>query len=105
MAAIASVAGRVIKDSRGQSTVEVTVTDDQGRLATASLPAGSSIGKYEAHTVDAQTAVTTINNTLAPALLRFQLKAQNEIDAKLESFDLSANRDKLGVNTTLGISL
>ncbi len=101
MATIASVAGRVIKDSRGQPTVEVTVTDDQGKLATASLPVGSSVGKHEAHAVDAQTAVQTIANTLAPGLLRFPMRNQEEIDKKLLTFDPA----KIGVNSTLAISM
>ncbi len=105
MATIASVASRVINDSRGQPTVEVTVTDDLGNMATASLPNGASIGKYEAHIVDAQLAVTTINTVLAPKLLRFPLNAQEEIDRQLDEFNSRSVKEKMGVNTTLGISL
>lgn len=105
MPLIASVSGRVINDSRGQQTVEVTVTDDQGRLATASLPAGSSVGKYEPVMVDAQTAVTTINTTLAPALLRTPLTTLEAVDTMLAGFDPTPNREKIGVNSLLGISL
>ncbi len=105
MAVIASIAGRIINDSRSQPTVEVTVTTDSGKLATASVPTGGSIGKYEAHMVDAETAVHTINSVIAPALLRMQLKDQQEIDDKLQTFDLSLTKEKLGVNSTLPISL
>ncbi len=105
MATIASVAGRVIKDSRGQSTVEVTVTDDQGRLATASLPTGASVGKYEAHTVDADSAVATINTVVAPLMLRSPLQSQKDLDEKLNSLDTTPNRDKIGVNSTLAVSM
>lgn len=103
MPVIASIAGRVINDSRGQPTVEVTITDDQGRIATASLPFGSSVGKYEALSVDGQTAVSTINTTLAPALLRQPLDTQQNLDQKLQSF--YAQQEKMGVNSVLGISL
>ncbi|HEY1074153.1 MAG TPA: phosphopyruvate hydratase [Patescibacteria group bacterium] len=105
MAVIASVAARVINDSRGQPTIEVTVTDDKGRIATASLPSGSSLGKYEAVTQDAQQVVNSINKVIAPALLRQPLTDQATIDAKLRSFDDTANHEKLGVNSLLGISL
>lgn len=104
MALIASIAGRVINDSRGQPTVEVTVTDDKGRIATASLPSGSSVGKYEVEPVDAQAAVHTINSVIAPALLRQPLTSQSELDAKLMAFDNSPDK-RLGVNSLLGISL
>ncbi len=105
MAIIASIASRVIKDSRSQPTVEVTVTDDRGRLATASIPGGSSVGKYEPVSIDASAASNAINTTLAPALLRMNLDNQASIDKKLQQFDPTPDRQKLGVNTTLAISL
>lgn len=104
MAQIASIAARLINDSRGQKTVEVTVTDDAGRIATASLPSGSSLGKYEAVSVDAEVAIQTINTTIAPSLIRQPLDTQKAIDEKLQSFDPSPNREHIGVNSTLGIS-
>jgi enolase len=105
MALIASVVGRIINDSRGEPTVEVTLTDDQGRIATASLPSGSSIGKYEAKTVDAKTAITTINTVIAPSLLRTPLDSQQSLDRRLMAVDPTPNREKVGVNSLLGISL
>lgn len=102
MGLIASVSGRTINDSRGQATVEVTVSDDKGNLATASLPLGSSIGKYEAKVVDAESAVTAINTTVAPALLRMSLDSQEAIDQKLKSLDPDGT---MGVNSLLGVSL
>lgn len=105
MAYIASITGRVIGDSRGQPTVEVTATDDQGHIATASLANGRSLGKYEAKTVEAESAVTTINTVITPALLRFPLADQRQLDLKLASFDSTPRREKIGVNATLAISL
>lgn len=103
MAFIASVSSRVISDSRGESTVEVTMTDDQGRLATASLPLGSSIGKYEAGSVKASQAVASITDLLAPALLRRPLTSQRDLDVWLQEF--ARDKQIKGVNTTLGVSL
>lgn len=105
MAVIGSILSRVINDSRGLPTVEVTVTDDQGHLATASVPAGSSVGKYEAKPFDAQTAVNTINTVLAPALLRTPLDSQQALDQKLLSLDPTPDRSQVGVNSLLSISL
>ncbi len=105
MSLIASVVGRLINDSRGQPTVEVTLTDDAGKVATASLPAGSSVGKYEALSVPADQAVNTINTVIAPKLLRQPLNTLQELDTLLESFDPSRGNQNIGVNSTLGISL
>ena len=105
MALIASVAGRLINDSRGKPTIEVTVTDDQGRIATASLPLGSSVGKYEAVTVDPKNALNTINSVIAPNLLRTPLDTQQSLDRRLQAFDPSPRREKIGVNSLLGVSL
>lgn len=105
MAQIASISGRAINDSRGQKTVEVTVTDDAGGVATASLPSGSSVGKYEAVMVDADAALQTINTVIAPAMIRMPLDSQRSIDEKLQSFDPTPNREHIGVNSLLGVSL
>lgn len=105
MSLIASVVGRLINDSRGQPTVEVTLTDDTGKVATSSLPSGSSVGKYEALSVPADQAVNTINTVIAPKLLRQPLTTLQELDALLETFDTTQGNQQIGVNTTLGISL
>lgn len=102
MATISSVAGRMIRDSRGQPTVEVTVSSDTGLMATASLPIGTSISSYEAPIADAATAVNTINTVIAPALLR-QSADQASVDALLRQFyDASP---QMGTNSLLGISV
>lgn len=105
MSLIASVVGRLINDSRGQPTVEVTLTDDAGKVATSSLPSGSSVGKYEALSVPADQAVNTINTVIGPRLLRQPLNSLQELDTILESFDTTRGNQNIGVNSTLGISL
>lgn len=105
MPVVASIVGRSIRDSRGQSAVEVTVTDSDGRIATASVPSGSSLGKYEAVSLDADQAVQAINTAVAPQLLRTSLDSQKVIDDKLAALDTTPNHAQLGVNATLGISL
>jgi enolase len=102
MATITSVTGRVINDSRGQPTVEVTVGSDAGMVATASLPLGSSLGRYEAPVVDAETAVTTITTVVTPALLR-QPCDMATIDTILQGLFNSA--PSMGTNSVLGVSL
>lgn len=100
---IASLAGRTINDSRGQLAVEVTVTDEVGRVATASLPSGSSVSQYEPAVVDPATAVTTINTIIAPSLIRTSLEDQRAFDTKLQELDDSTDQT-MGVNSLLGIS-
>lgn len=105
MPILASVLGRTIQDSRGQPTVEVTLTDDRGMLATASLPMGSSLGKYETPGVTADEAANIINTVLAPALLRTSVATQAELDTILQSFYTQGEPGRIGINSTLGISL
>lgn len=102
MALIASVVGRTIRDSRGQPTVEVTVSSDTGVLATASLPLGSSLGTYEAPVVAADQAVTTLQTSIVPQLLRQSCNLQ-EVDILLEKI-YTTNPD-MGTNSVLGVSL
>lgn len=102
MPVLASITGRVINESRGQPTVEVTVSSDTGLIATASLPLGSSLGRYEAPIVPAQQAVSAITNTIAPQLLR-QPCELSVIDPILSQIYITA--PEIGVNSVLGISL
>lgn len=102
MPVLTSILGRVINESRGQPTVEVTVSSDTGLIATASLPLGSSLGRYEAPIVSASQAVSTINSSLVSQLLR-QSCDFNVIDQILNQIYII--NPEIGVNSLLGISL
>lgn len=102
MAILASVAARTIYDSRRQPTVEVTLAADSGEVATASLPLGSSLGRYEAPLVASDEAVKIIEATIAPAVLRRPVESA-VIDAILHQIYTDALAR--GTNSTLGVSL
>lgn len=102
MPVLASIVGRVINESRNQPTVEVTVSSDTGLIATASLPLGSSLGRYEAPIVSASQAVETINSRIVPQLLRQPCDVAS-IDRLLG--EIYTTNPEIGVNSLLGISL
>jgi enolase len=114
---ILSIKARQIFDSRGNPTVEVDLTTDKG-LFRAAVPSGASTGIYEAlelrdndkanyHGKGVQKAVDNINKTITPALLgqNFDVTKQKEIDEFMLQLDGTENKDKLGANSILGVSM
>ena len=106
---------REILDSRGIPTVECYSQLDDGRFATASVPAGTSTGSHEAlelrdkdatryHGDGVLKAVENINSVLGPALVGMDPTKQTEIDQKLISLDGTENKTKYGGNAILAIS-
>ena len=106
---------REILDSRGVPTVECYCQLDDGRFATASVPAGTSTGSHEAlelrdkdatryHGDGVLKAVENINSVLGPALVGMDPTKQTEIDQKLISLDGTENKTKYGGNAILAIS-
>jgi enolase len=108
---------RQIFDSRGNPTVEVDLTTELG-LFRAAVPSGASTGIYEAlelrdnvkgnwHGKGVMTAISHINDTIAPALLTSGLEVtqQTEIDEFMIKLDGTENKSKFGANAILGISL
>ncbi|MBQ7836196.1 MAG: phosphopyruvate hydratase [Clostridia bacterium] len=104
-----------ILDSRGWPTVCATVTADDGCGAYASIPSGASTGSHEAHEkrdLDLSrymgkgvlSAIDSINCTIAPKLEGCPLN-QGIIDSRLISIDGTENKEKLGGNATLAVSL
>ncbi len=104
-----------ILDSRGWPTVCATVTSDDGNGAYASVPSGASTGSHEAHEKrdrdpsrfmgrGVQEAVSAVNTAIAPKLEGSSLN-QSCIDAKLLAIDGTENKEKLGANATLAVSL
>jgi enolase len=114
MASVKSVKAREILDSRGNPTVEVEVTTEDG-LFRASVPSGASTGAYEAVELrdggdrylgkGVLQAVANVNDILGPAVLGMDPTAQEAIDQIMIDMDGTANKAKYGANAILGISL
>ena len=116
MTKIKNISGREILDSRGNPTVEVTVTLENGIKETASVPSGASTGEREAlelrdkdasryNGLGVLKAVENVNNIIAPALINMECDKQKEIDYKMISLDGTPNKSVLGANAILGVSL
>lgn len=114
-ARIYSVKAREIIDSRGMPTVEATVTLCGGYRGSASVPSGASTGIFEALELrdggkrffgkGVLKAVNNINNKIAPKLVGCKNSTVRHIDKKLLSIDGSENKENLGANATLAVSL
>ncbi|GAA51601.1 Enolase [Clonorchis sinensis] len=114
--AIKAIHARQIFDSRGNPTVEVDVTTDKG-LFRAAVPSGASTGVHEALELrdggkvymgkGVMKAVENVNKIIAPALLKCGISVENqaEIDKIMLQLDGTANKEKLGANAILGVSL
>ena len=116
MTAIVDIHARQILDSRGNPTVEVDVTLEDGSMGRAAVPSGASTGAHEA--VEKRDgdkarwggkgvgeAVRAVNGPIADAILGFEAEDQTEIDAAMIDLDGTANKSKLGANAILGVSL
>jgi enolase len=115
MTAIADIHAREILDSRGNPTVEVEVTLDDGTMGRAAVPSGASTGAHEAiEKRDGGTryggrgvrqAVEVVNEEIFDALSGFDASDQLAIDRTLIELDGTANKARLGANAILGVSL
>jgi len=113
-ASIQSILAREILDSRGNPTVEVEVTTEQG-LFRASVPSGASTGAYEAVELrdggsrylgkGVLKAVSNVNDVLAPAVKGMDVTDQKGIDDAMLALDGTPNKANLGANAILGVSL
>lgn len=113
---IRSVHAREIIDCRGYPTVEVDVTLENGVMGRAGVPAGLSTGTHEAHEVrdggeryrglGVQTAVGSVNEMIAPALVGRDATHQRDLDAfMVQELDGTPDKSKLGSNAIVGVSL
>jgi enolase len=113
---IEDVYAREILDSRGNPTVEVTVTLMGGAVGTAMVPSGASTGTYEAvelrdgdpsryHGKGVLAAVNNVNEVLQDALTGLNALDQPALDQQMIEMDGTPNKSKLGANAILGISL
>ncbi|MFP3870987.1 MAG: phosphopyruvate hydratase [Syntrophobacteria bacterium] len=116
MSEIVDITGREILDSRGNPTVEVDVHLDSGFMGRASVPSGASTGTREALELrdkDAgrylgkgvTRAVMHVNDTLGPELLGLDAFDQGNVDRKMIEMDGTENKEHLGANAILGISM
>jgi len=114
MSSIKDVQAREILDSRGNPTVEVEVTTDDG-LFRASVPSGASTGAYEAVELrdggsrymgkGVLQAVSNVNDVLGPAVKGMDPVEQQKIDDLMCELDGTPNKAKMGANAILGVSL
>ena len=113
---IDKVSGRQIIDSRGNPTVEAEVTLSDGTIAVASVPSGASTGAFEAVELrdndksrymgkGVTKAVDNINKIIAPALCGDSPFDQCAIDYKMIELDGTLNKENLGANAILAVSL
>ena len=115
MSIIISVHARQIFDSRGNPTVEVDVTTENGFQGRAAVPSGASTGEHEAVELrdggddymgkGVLNAVNNVNNIIAEELLGISVFEQNAIDYLMIELDGTPNKSKLGANAILGVSL
>jgi len=115
MSIIISVHARQIFDSRGNPTVEVDVTTENGVLGRAAVPSGASTGEHEAVELrdggkaymgkGVLKAIDNVNTIIAPELLGTSVFEQNSIDKLMIELDGTSNKSKLGANAILGVSL
>ena len=116
MSVIIDIHAREILDSRGNPTVEVDVTLEDGTMGRAAVPSGASTGAYEA--VEKRdgdkarykgkgvlAAVEAVNGEIADTLVGFDATEQVAIDQTMCELDGTDNKGRLGANAILGVSL
>jgi len=104
MAQIKSLKAEEIKDSRGNSTLEVFVGAN-GNLASACVPSGASTGILEAKEIEVSQAIENIEKIIAPNLIGKNPLNQIGIDNLLIDIDGTPDKSKLGGNTMVGVSM
>ena len=115
MTEIIDIIGREILDSRGNPTVEVDVTLEDGSFGRAAVPSGASTGAHEAVELrdggarymgkGVQNAVAAVNGKIFDAVCGMDAEDQLAIDALMIDLDGTPNKSKLGANAILGVSL
>lgn len=112
---IKSVHARQIMDSRGNPTIECDVKLSGGAFGRAAVPSGASTGSFEALELrdggnaymgkGVMTAVKNVNEIIAPAIIDMPANDQTALDEKMLALDGTANKEKLGANAILAVSL
>ncbi|MDG1950672.1 MAG: phosphopyruvate hydratase, partial [bacterium] len=113
---IESIHAHEILDSRGNPTLNVTVLLANGVSGSASVPSGASTGVHEAlelrdgdpkryHGKGVLKAVKNVQKKIMPALVGMNVTRQRDIDGVMMELDGTPNKEKLGANAILGVSL
>jgi enolase len=116
MTAIIDITAREILDSRGNPTVEVDVTLEDGSMGRAAVPSGASTGAHEAMELrdgdkarylgkGVQKAIEAVNGEIFEAIGGFDAEDQTNIDQTMIDLDGTPNKSRLGANAILGVSL
>ncbi|MCH1464463.1 MAG: phosphopyruvate hydratase [Alphaproteobacteria bacterium] len=115
MSSISSLHARRIWDSRGNPTIEVDITTENGGFGRAVAPAGASRGSREAIDLrdggtflrgkNVSKAISSLNNIVAPKICGMDVFAQNEVDAALIALDPSPLKEVIGGNSMVAVSL
>ncbi len=116
MTAIVDIHARQILDSRGNPTVEVDVTLEDGSLGRAAVPSGASTGAHEAVELrdgdksrwggkGVSKAVDAVNEVIADTIIGFEAEDQSDVDYAMLELDGTENKGHLGANAILGVSL
>ena len=115
MTAIIDITAREILDSRGNPTVEVDVTLEEGSMGRAAVPSGASTGAHEAVELrdggerylgrGVKKAVASVNGEILEAVGGMDAEDQLAIDAAMIALDGTPNKGRLGANAILGVSL
>jgi enolase len=116
MTAIVDIIAREILDSRGNPTVEVDVSLEDGSFGRAAVPSGASTGAHEAMELrdgdksryfgkGVRKAVEAVNRDIFDAIGGMDAEQQGKIDATMIALDGTPNKSKLGANAILGVSL
>ena len=115
MFSIKTVHARQIMDSRGNPTIECDIILDGGAFGRAAVPSGASTGSFEALELrdggsaymgkGVLTAVKNVNDIIAPAIIGMDAEKQSALDEKMIELDGTQNKEKLGANAILAVSL
>lgn len=115
MFSIKSIHARQIMDSRGNPTIECDIVLDGGAMGRAAVPSGASTGSFEALELrdggsafmgrGVTNAVKNVNEIITPALIGMDASNQTEIDNKMLELDGTENKEKLGANAILAVSM
>ena len=112
---IKKIHARQIMDSRGNPTIECDIELSDGSFGRAAVPSGASTGSFEALELrdggntymgkGVSRAVHNVNEIIAPALIGMNASNQTELDEKMLALDGTSNKEKLGANAILAVSL
>jgi len=101
---ITKISAKEIKDSRGNPTIKVTVFVGD-KNASFAVPSGASTGAHEAHVIANDKAILNVNEVIAEALIGKDVFDQKEIDRTMVELDGTTNKNNLGGNAIIGVSI